>query len=914
MWTEDGVQGFRHIISPTLANLQENWKDPATPVSFSVLIQATNAALTSAAKQTNKFKDLSKERNPRKEHISPEVNIAAREKKAAHKHWLVLSENTTSSETELLTAKLQFTDARKKHRRLWRRHQAHAATQADALLHDLLTSDPKAAHSELRRHKSSSETKISELKVGDQVFLGEEVADGFFQNMKQLKTINSDIKTCSDCEHFKFDYNLIVELSKAGDPIPLLSLVDTEKLLYSLKPNVCDHYNISSLHYLHAGPAGIRHFQLLINSAIRNIENTTCEEFNTAHAYIHYKGHQKKKDLASSYRTISTCPFLAKAMDYYVRQLSSSDWSEAQAETQYLGANLSHELGALLLTETISHSISNDLPVFCLFLDARSAFDLTIREITIRKLHLVGTTGQRLMYIDNRLKHRETFMEWDKKVLGPIKDELGFEQGGISSSDFYITYNNEQLQNAQESGLGASIGNEEIAAIGQADDVVLLSHDIRYLANLLELTMDYCKKHHVTLAPEKTKLMAFSGSKLTSVVEYHQLISNLKINNTTIEFVTSTEHVGVIRSTVGNLPHVQNRITSHNKSLYAVLPAGLARNRFANPAASLRVEAVHALPVLLSGVASLVLSGEDTKILHLHHKNTLQSIQKLHQKTPEPFIMFMAGSPGATAHLHMRILGLFGMITRLPTNILHNIALQKLLTEPDSSSSWFVNVRHLCVQYDLPSPIILLFQPLTKERYKSLTKSKVISFWESKYREESASKPSLLYFKPEYHSLLKPHPLWTTCDNNSFEVNKSVVVARLLSGRYYSDWHCRHWSQDNPSGSCMLCPDESLPGTTEHLLVSCNALKEKRETLKVYIKHRTEDNPDLAAVVEKEMSNNNTHTQIVQFLLDPSVVPSVRSAVQLKKFTLPDVFAITRTYVYAMHRKRLQISGRFNVL
>ena len=66
----------------------------------------------------------------------------------------------------------------------------------------------------------------------------------------------------------------------------------------------------------------------------------------------------------------------------------------------------------------------------------------------------------------------------------------------------------------------------------------------------------------------------------------------------------------------------------------------------------------------------------------------------------------------------------------------------------------------------------------------------------------------------------------------------------------------------------MLCPDESLPGTIEHLLVSCNALKEKRETLKIYIKNQTEDNPDLAAVVETEMLNSNTHTQIVQFLLD----------------------------------------------
>ena len=150
---------------------------------------------------------------------------------------------------------------------------------------------------------------------------------------------------------------------------------------------------------------------------------------------------------------------MAKALDYHVRELSKDDWVKAQAETQYLGANMSHELGALLLTETISDSISKNLPVFALFLDARSAFDLTIREITIRNLHLIGTTGQRLVYLDNRLKHRKTFIEWDKKVLGPINDELGFEQGGISSSDLYVVYNNEQLQNAQESGLGISVGD-----------------------------------------------------------------------------------------------------------------------------------------------------------------------------------------------------------------------------------------------------------------------------------------------------------------------------------------------------------------------------------------------------------------------------------------------------------------------
>ena len=504
-------------------------------------------------------------------------------------------------------------------------------------------------------------------------------------------------------------------------------------------------------------------------------------------------------------------------------------------------------------------------------------------------------------------------MEWDKRVLGPIRDELGFEQGGVSSSDLYKIYNNDQIKDAQESGLGIPVGDLEIAAISQADDVVLLSHDVYYLDNLLQLTLDYCKKHHVTLAPEKTKLLSFSGTKQKPLVDYQMLISPITINNQPIDFVSTTEHVGIVRSTAGNLPHIQNRISSHSKALFSVLPAGLARNQNANPAASLRVEALYALSVLLSGVAALVLSDGESNTLLLHHKNTLQNLQKLHKNTPEPFIMFMAGSPSATAELHIRQLGLFGMICRLPENILHKLALSKLLTEADSSSSWFVQIRLLCIKYNLPSPLTLLYQPKTKASIKSLVKAKVVDFWEAEYRAEAASKTSLEYFKPEYLSLLQPHPLWTTCRNNSFEVNKSIVVARLMSGRYFSDWLCRHWSSDNPSGFCILCPGKNLPGTIDHMLVTCEALADKRLLLAKYLQEQTGGNSALHDAI-KEIMSSSSIKNTVQFLLDPSVVPSVISAIQREVFTLDDVFSVTRTYCYALHRRRLQLIGRFNVL
>ena len=245
------------------------------------------------------------------------------------------------------------------------------------------------------------------------------------------------------------------------------------------------------MHYINGGSHAIHHFQLLVNTAIEDVEKTTSEEMNAAHACVLYKGHGKDKTLANSYRTISTCPFIAKALDFYIIEISVDDWNNAQPETQFLGPGMSHELGALLLTETISHSIKeNDQPVFSLFLDARSAFDLTIREIIIRHLHFAGTTGQRLLYVDTRLKHRKTFREWERKILGPIIDEQGFEQGGISSGNLYTIYNSERLTAAYEANLGVNVGPVQVSSFGQADDVVLLSHDVFFLSHLLRLTLD----------------------------------------------------------------------------------------------------------------------------------------------------------------------------------------------------------------------------------------------------------------------------------------------------------------------------------------------------------------------------------------------------------------------------------------
>ena len=272
------------------------------------------------------------------------------------------------------------------------------------------------------------------------------------------------------------------------------------EILTSLKPDVNDLYSITARHYINASMEGAVHFATLLNILIDNVNLSTLENLNSVWAMILHKGHGKDREKDRSYRTISTCPLLAKALDKYVGSLYKTGWMECQAETQFQGPGSSHELAALLLSECIQHSLAIKKPLFVILLDAKSAFDKIIPEIVIKKAFLAGSQDQGLIFLDNRLKSRQTNIEWDKTLMGPIKDRLGVEQGGINSDRLYKLANNDELKVTQSSGLGLDMGGGvHVASVGQADDVAIVSDDIHRLQCLLHLVMDYANSSFVAM-------------------------------------------------------------------------------------------------------------------------------------------------------------------------------------------------------------------------------------------------------------------------------------------------------------------------------------------------------------------------------------------------------------------------------
>ena len=519
--------------------------------------------------------------------------------------------------------------------------------------------------------------------------------------------------------------------------------------------------------------------------------------------------------------------------------------------------------------------------------------------------------GESLLYVNNRLANRETYLEWDKILMGPIRDSVGAEQGGINSGDFYKLYNNEQISSAQDTSLGVEIHGITVCSIGQADDVGLVSNDIHKLECLLFLSELYCRKFNVKLCAEKTKLLVISPKNNREQIELVKLANTLSLDGSHINFVDSAEHVGVIRSTSGNILNIFNRITSHKRALGATMAAGLAQSHRANPAAGLKIQQMYGTPVLMSGLASLVLSNSEIDIINHHVKAKLESIQKLFPRTPAPVVFFLGGSLPGKALLHLRQLNLFGMICRLSGNILNRIAIEKLTAARTTSNSWFLQIRNLCLQYRLPHPMDLIKSPHPKQVFKKLVKSKVIDFWEHHYRMEALSLDSLCYFQPSFMSLTTPHPIWSSAKSNPYEVSKARIQALMLSGRYRTEMLMSHWTHRDGNCLALSCSGMNRPETVEHILVLCPSFADIRSKLFRFWKSATSKMyPELSEIVRCALTNPVKYR--CQFILDCSVMPEVIQLVQTHGTSRRDhLLYLTRSFCFAIHRERLKIRGEW---
>ena len=121
---------------------------------------------------------------------------------------------------------------------------------------------------------------------------GKSVRDGFFNSMSTLNS--SDMTRIYSSPSYKSaaaNHTTIRKICTSGLRIPPITSRTATEILYSIKPDVNDLYSVTARHYTNAGVEEARHFHILMNLVISNLNLLSLPELNSVWAMVLYKAH-----------------------------------------------------------------------------------------------------------------------------------------------------------------------------------------------------------------------------------------------------------------------------------------------------------------------------------------------------------------------------------------------------------------------------------------------------------------------------------------------------------------------------------------------------------------------------------------------------------------------------------------------
>ena len=157
---------------------------------------------------------------------------------------------------------------------------------------------------------------------------------------------------------------------------------------------------------------------------------------------------------------------------------------------------------------------------------------------------------------------------------------------------------------------------------------------------------------------------------------------------------------------------------------------------------------------------------------------------KLSSSSPIPALYFLLGEMPIVAALHLDALTLFHNIWSNPDISAHEI-LKYILRMSDSQSvTWVAHIRVLCLQYDLPDPLLLIEQQdaWPKSEWKNWCTTKVRAYHEKLWRGRALSNSKMNFLNDQPCGLIgRHHPDLCGIDTTR-EVEKLRPYLKILTG------------------------------------------------------------------------------------------------------------------------------------
>jgi hypothetical protein len=211
-----------------------------------------------------------------------------------------------------------------------------------------------------------------------------------------------------------------------------------------------------------------------------------------------------------------------------------------------------------------------------------------------------------------------------------------------------------------------------------------------------------------------------------------------KIDNRIMPVVDKATHIGITRSDTNSArTTVDENIRKARRATYSLMGTGLHGENSLDPETSISLLKTYILPILTYGIEIVIPKGQILDGIQNYNKKPFRQVLSLAVNVADPAVYMISGLLPLEAEIHTKVFTMFGNITRAHKNSTEwKLAERQLHIKSLDSNSWFMEIKNLCIKYDLEDPIHYMQNHLSKTKWKSLITSAIYNYWSDRINEE----------------------------------------------------------------------------------------------------------------------------------------------------------------------------------
>jgi len=520
-----------------------------------------------------------------------------------------------------------------------------------------------------------------------------------------------------------------------------------------------------------------------------------------------HKGKGKSFSDPNNYRAISLLPVVYKLFEKLLhKRFTECDFTKKLNPLQHgFQKGKSCKMVSFLLQESRNYCNERHSPLHACYLDARSAFDVVWTSGLLYKLYHLGIRGKALRIIHDSFQGSSSRVLIDGHLSNPFCIERGTRQGSICAPFYYTVFVDNLLDQIQASAHGLRIGDLDLSAPTQADDIVLVTMSRNNLGALLKICSEYANKWRYSYNPAKCATMIMEN-KL-----HRSSFPALLYNNIALPEVSNYKHLGLTQSQAGKHPYNVDEVKSAIRGSFLSLANRLSDRASANPSTLGKLYTTCVLPRCLFGCELWnCITRKDIQQLEVAHHFCLKRAQGLPHRTRSDMVTGLLGMSSIEAYIDLQKLTFFGSLCRLPPTQLANKLLvyrifQFTTCDTHQRRGFIPDIDRIMTKYDL-QPYMQQFTDSgtfpNKAPWKRICRRRILTTEEAQWRSRLARTTGSTYFRL-VHPYLTTANLWRVVRERPDALHDMKFLAKLL---------------------CLTPPDEDV--TCDHCTCTYNNLLE----------------------------------------------------------------------------------------